>query len=111
MAQPPRRPASASASSRVQRQSSSDREATEPGRDLDRERDIKFRYWLQTKAFKERAFEYLGRLDVSRAEERASLREVAVALGAVERALAATEATLNAVLNKVRQHRRSHRIA
>eukprot|EP01039_Chlorochromonas_danica_P007761 gene7761-8572_t len=58
---------------------------------LARERDAKFKKWLQNKAIKEKAFEYLSKLSSERAMAEDSLVQVGVALCAVDRLLGADE--------------------
>jgi len=52
---------------------------------LAKERDEKFKKWLQDKTLRDKALEYLRKLDKCRAEEEDSLKEVAVCLLAVDR--------------------------
>mmetsp|Transcript_41699 Transcript_41699/g.72365 ORF Transcript_41699/g.72365 Transcript_41699/m.72365 type:complete len:242 (+) Transcript_41699:32-757(+) len=58
---------------------------------LARERDAKFKAWLQNKALKDKAFEFLGKLNSQRAIEEESLIEVAISLCAVDRLLGGDE--------------------
>eukprot|EP01038_Epipyxis_sp_PR26KG_P011939 gene11939-15981_t len=51
------------------------------------ERDQKFKSWLQNKALRDKALEYLAQLDPHRAVEEESLVEVAISLCAVDRML------------------------
>jgi len=55
------------------------------------ERDAKFKKWLQNKTLRDKALEYLGKLDVARAESEESLRDVAVSLCAIDRLLGTDE--------------------
>ena len=52
---------------------------------LAKERDEKFKKWLQDKTLRDKAFDYLRKLDKCRAEKEDSLKEVAVCLLAVDR--------------------------
>lgn len=52
---------------------------------LAKERDEKFKKWLQDKTLRDKAFDYLRKLDKCRAEGEDSLKEVAVCLLAVDR--------------------------
>ena len=58
------------------------------------ERDRKFKEWLQNKSVRDRAVEMLGNLDTSRSENDDELKEVAIALCAVDRILNNTNDTL-----------------
>ena len=52
---------------------------------LSKERDEKFKQWLQNKTLRDKAFDYLRQLYTSRAEDAEQLMEVAVSLQAVDR--------------------------
>ena len=52
---------------------------------LAKERDEKFKKWLQAKTLRDKALDYLKKLDPCRAEGEDSLMEVAVCLLAVDR--------------------------
>eukprot|EP01033_Poteriospumella_lacustris_P002248 gene2248-1646_t len=58
---------------------------------LARERDAKFKQWLQNKAIKDKAFEYMAKLSQDRATKEESLIEVGVCLSAVDRLLGGEE--------------------
>lgn len=51
------------------------------------ERDAKFKVWLQNKTLRDKAFEYLGKLDKDRAKSEESCKQVAVSLCAIDRLL------------------------
>lgn len=74
--------------------------APRPGRDpsmseeaLARERDAKFKQWLQNKAIKDKAFEYMVKLSSDRATREESLIEVGVSLCAIDRILGGEESS------------------
>jgi Ca2+-binding EF-hand superfamily protein len=62
---------------------------------LAKERDVKFKQWLQNKAIKEKAFEYMAKLSQERATKEESLIEVGVSLCAVDRILGGEEESSN----------------
>ena len=59
---------------------------------LAKQRDEKFRKWLQDKTLRDKALDYLRKLDPCRAEKEDSLKEVAVCLRAVENLMGYDEA-------------------
>jgi hypothetical protein len=52
---------------------------------LAKERDEKFKKWLQNKTLRDKAFDYLKQLDTARAENVETLKDVAVSMQAVDR--------------------------
>lgn len=59
---------------------------------LAKERDLKFKLWLQNKSIKDKAFDYLAKLDSDRARNDDSLVEVGIAIAAIERMLGVDDA-------------------
>lgn len=71
---------------------------------LAKERDLKFKQWLQNKAIKERAFEYLNKIDSSRATNDESLVEVGIAVAAIERMLGVEDAPKKSTIRGADMH-------
>ena len=53
------------------------------------ERDAKYKNWLQTKTLRDKALEFVGKVDKKRFSEEEPLREVAMAMCAVQRLMGA----------------------